>query len=69
MTAASKILVERYFDELFNQRSLDKVDDVARDYVEHAVAPFGKSEPGRVIGPDIMRQTVPWPSISSRTSQ
>jgi predicted ester cyclase len=61
MTAASKTLVERYFGELFNQRSLDKVDEiVARDYVEHAVAPFGRSEPGRVIGPDLMRQTVPW---------
>ena len=61
MTAASKTLVLRYFEELFNQRSLDKVDEiVARDYVEHAVAPFGQTEPGRVIGPDLMRQTVPW---------
>ncbi len=61
MTSASKTLVERYFDELFNQRSLDRVDEiVGRDYVEHAVAPFGQSEPGQVIGPDIMRQTVPW---------
>lgn len=61
MTAAGKVLVERYFDELFNRRSLDKVDEiVARDYVEHAIAPFGQDEPGRAIGPDLMRQTVPW---------
>jgi predicted ester cyclase len=61
MSEANKTLVRRYFDELFNQRSLDRVDEiVAQDYFEHALAPFGQTEPGRVIGPDIMRQTVPW---------
>ena len=53
--------MERYFDDLFNRRDLTSVTEiVARDYVEHAVAPFGRTEPGRVNGPDTMRQTVEW---------
>jgi len=54
-------LVRRHFEELFNRKSLDACDDLmAEDYVEHAVAPFGQSEPGRVNGPQHMRGVVAW---------
>jgi hypothetical protein len=33
---------------------------MAQDYLEHAVAPFGQAEPGRVDGPAAMRQTAQW---------
>jgi predicted ester cyclase len=33
---------------------------MAQDYLEHAVAPFGQAEPGRVNGPAAMRQTAQW---------
>jgi hypothetical protein len=33
---------------------------MAEDYVEHAFAPFGQSEPGRVNGPKAMRGTAEW---------
>ena len=57
----SKALVRRYFEEFFNDRALDGAADVcAAEYVEHAVAPFGDSEPGAVNGPDHARQTVAW---------
>jgi len=58
---ASRLLVKRYFEELFNERELDRVDEiVTKNYVEHAVAPFDNREPGLVDGPDTMRQTVAW---------
>jgi predicted ester cyclase len=61
MDDSRKTLVERYFEELFNKRDLERVAEiVAEDYTEHAVAPFGQAEPGRVHGPDTMRQTVAW---------
>jgi predicted ester cyclase len=54
-------LVTRCFEELFNERRLDDVASiVGEDYVEHALAPFGQREPGRVNGPDSLRQTVAW---------
>jgi predicted ester cyclase len=33
---------------------------MADDYLEHAVAPFGQAEPGRVKGPAALRQTFEW---------
>jgi predicted ester cyclase len=33
---------------------------MAEDYVEHASAPFGTNEPGRVHGPTAMRETMKW---------
>jgi predicted ester cyclase len=61
MSAANKELVRRHFEELFNRGNLAAADElVARDYVEHAVAPFGRDEPGQVDGPEAMRRTVEW---------
>ncbi len=57
----NKALVRRYFEEFFNESELGGAAEVcAAEYVEHAVAPFGDSEPGAVNGPDHARQTVAW---------
>jgi predicted ester cyclase len=54
-------LVRRLFDHVFNDRDLDLCDEiVAADYVEHAIAPFGREEPGAVVGPEHMRNVVTW---------
>jgi predicted ester cyclase len=61
MSEIAKTLVTRYFEELFNRRDLADVGQiVVDDYVEHAAAPFQQAEPGRVNGPETMRQTVKW---------
>jgi predicted ester cyclase len=61
MADVKKVLVTRYFEELFNERRLDDVASiVGDDYVEHALAPFGEREPGHVNGPESLRQTVTW---------
>jgi predicted ester cyclase len=58
---ANKELVRRYFDECFNGRDIRHAADLcARDYVEHAVAPFGDKEPGQVDGPEHLKGTVRW---------
>jgi hypothetical protein len=52
-------LVRRWVHEIFNDRNLSAADDLMADtYVEHAVAPFGRDEPGPMNGPDGMRRTV-----------
>jgi predicted ester cyclase len=57
----NKALVRRYFEEFFNGRDLRHAGEVcATDYTEHAVAPFGESEPGRVDGPEHLKDTVHW---------
>jgi predicted ester cyclase len=33
---------------------------MAEEFVEHAAAPFAQSAPGRVNGPQAMRQTAEW---------
>jgi ketosteroid isomerase-like protein len=61
MTEANKGLVRRHFEEIWNRKDLTVADElVAEDYLEHAVAPFGQAEPGRVNGPVAMRQTAQW---------
>src|SRR5919197_4197546 len=61
MSEANKQLVGRHFEELFNRQHLDVADElVAAEYLEHALAPFGQAEPGRVHGPTHLRQTTQW---------
>lgn len=61
MSETNKALVRRYFEEIFNRKSLSAYDEImAEEYVEHAVAPFGRSEPGRVNGPRATRETAEW---------
>ena len=48
MSDANKALVRRHFEEIWNRKDLAAADELmAQDYLEHAVAPFGQSEPGR----------------------
>jgi hypothetical protein len=52
MSEANKELVRRHFEQIWNNKDLPAADELmARDYLEHAVAPFGQVEPGRVDGP------------------
>lgn len=56
-----KGLIRRLFEEIFNRQDLALCDELfAEDFVEHAAAPFGQGEPGRVNGPLAMRETVKW---------
>ena len=61
MSEANKELVRRHFEELWNRQDLAVADELmAEDYLEHAIAPFGQAEPGRVNGPAAVRQTTQW---------
>ena len=61
MEEVGKLLVRRLFDELFTGRNPAAADEImAEDYVEHAIAPFGREEPGRVHGPTHAREVVEW---------
>jgi predicted ester cyclase len=61
MSETNKELVRRYFEELFNRNGPAVADELVTDeYIEHAVAPFGQVEPGRVDGPTAVRGTVEW---------
>ncbi|MQB00943.1 MAG: ester cyclase [Actinobacteria bacterium] len=61
MSEDNKDLVRRWVEEVFNRRNLDMCEEIiAREYIEHALAPFGHEEPGRVPGPEHMRRTVGW---------
>jgi len=61
MSEADKELVRRHFEEIWNRQDLAVADELmAEDYPEHAVAPFGQAEPGRVNGPAATRQTAQW---------
>jgi len=61
MSEENKELVRRHFEEIFNNKNFDACDDLmAEDYTENAVAPFGQAAPGRVNGPQAMRETARW---------
>jgi hypothetical protein len=61
MSEANKELVRRHVEEIWNRQDLAVADELmAEDYLEHAVAPFGQAEPGRVDGPAALRQTAQW---------
>ena len=61
MSEANKVLVRRHFEEIFNRGDEAVADELmAADYLEHALAPFGQAEPGRVDGPTHTRQTARW---------
>jgi predicted ester cyclase len=54
-------LVHRFFEGLMSQGDLTVADEIAAPtYVEHAVAPFGREEPGPVRGPDHLRGVATW---------
>lgn len=58
---ANKALARRFFDEVLNQQSAAAANEVMADtYLEHAVAPFGQSEPGQVYGPDHAVSAAHW---------
>jgi predicted ester cyclase len=58
---ASKDLVRRLFEDVFNEQRLDLTGQImAKEYVEHAVEPFGRQEPGQVHGPSHQRGVVEW---------
>jgi predicted ester cyclase len=61
MSEANKELVRRHVEEIWNGKDLAVADELmAEDYQEHALAPFGQTEPGRVNGPAAMRETAGW---------
>jgi len=61
MSEASKELVSRLFEQVFNRKNFEVCPElVTDDYVEHALAPFGDSEPGHVNGPRHIRAVVEW---------
>jgi predicted ester cyclase len=54
-------LVRRFFEDLMSRGVLTTADDIAAaTYIEHAVAPFGRDEPGAVSGPDHLRTVATW---------
>ncbi len=61
MSETNKQLVRRHFEEIFNKKNPTVCDEImAEDFVEHGVAPFAQSAPGRVNGPQAMRATAKW---------
>ena len=61
MSEANKQLVRRHFEETFNRHNLAVCNEImAEEFVEHAAAPFAQSAPGKVNGPQAMRQTAEW---------
>jgi hypothetical protein len=61
MTEASKDLVRRLFEDVFNKQRLDLAEEIlAEENLEHAVEPFGAQEPRQVQGPSHQRRVVEW---------
>ncbi len=47
MSEANKELVRRHFEDILNRQDLAVADELmAEDYLEHALAPFGRPNPG-----------------------
>lgn len=59
MSEVNKELVRRWVG-IFNAQDVEADDVVAGVYVEHATAPFGRSAPGAVDGPQHLRDTAKW---------
>ena len=61
MEEVGRGLVRRLFDEVFTTQNVAAADDImAEEYIEHAIAPFGREEPGCVHGPSHAREVVEW---------
>jgi predicted ester cyclase len=61
MSEANKRLVRHHFEEIFNKKHFAVCAEImAEEFVEHAAAPFAQGAPGRVNGPQAMRQTAEW---------
>jgi predicted SnoaL-like aldol condensation-catalyzing enzyme len=61
MEEVGRVLVRRLFDEVFTTQNVAAADEImAEEYIEHAIAPFGREEPGRVHGPSHAREVVGW---------
>ena len=61
MSEANKALVRRHFEEIFNKKNFAVCDEImAEEFVEHAATPFAPNAPGRVNGPQAVRQTAEW---------
>jgi hypothetical protein len=61
VSQANKELVRRHFEEIFNRKNFAVCEEMmAEDYLEHAPAPFSEDAPGKVNGPQAMRQTAEW---------
>jgi len=61
VSEANKELVRRHFEEIFNRKNMAVCDEIlAENFVEHAAAPFSQSAPGRVKGPEAMRESAEW---------
>lgn len=57
MSNGAKDLARRWCEDIFNRRNLAVCDEMVADrYIEHAVAPFGQTEPGEVQSPKIQCQ-------------
>lgn len=61
MSDANKILAQRFFEEILSQQNYAACSEImAEHYTEHAIAPFGQSEPGSVQGPQHARSAAEW---------
>ena len=61
MPEEGKDLVRRWCEEVFNEKDLAVCNEIMADrYVEHAAAPFGRSAPGEVNGPEHTRGVAAW---------
>ena len=61
MEATNRELARRYFEEIINLRDFEACAQIiAEEYTEHAIAPFGQSEPGLVNGPRATRESLEW---------
>ena len=61
MSEANKLLAQRFFDEILTRQNFAVCREVmAEHYVEHALAPFGQSEPGSVAGPEHAQSAAEW---------